>query len=285
MTDVFPTAPTTQVTAPTPMPGTALAAMAARLHHARSVGSRVPIDGPAPSVEDAYRLQAALDALADSPRIGVKLGATLDAALATLGLDRAFHASLFARHHYENGAEVPIFAAHPTAVEAEFVVTVGEDIVGGDTPLDAAAIRAATASVRPGFELVATRFDMPLAGNGTRLVADSGGQSATVISEAVDERHWQALDFTAHPVSLRIDGEHRADGHSGQSIGGSPFAMIAWLLTRPAFARTGLKAGEIIYCGSCTGMLPVASGNRLEADFGSLGRVSATLVDAVAAPV
>jgi len=250
---------------------------AAALHAARREGTRVPPGDVSPSIEEAYRVQAALDALADSAHVGFKLGATLDGALRTLDLERSFHASLFAGHQYTDGAEVAIFDAHATSVETEFVVTLGEDVA---PEADAATVRAATASVRPGFELVATRYDMTLPGNGTRLVADAGGHSATVLGEAVAEGAWKALDLESHPATLAIDGEVRAEGHSGQSIGGSPFAMIAWLLSRPVLAGRGLKSGELVYCGSCTGMLPVVVGNRLEGDFGALGRVRATLVRA-----
>ena len=72
----------------------------------------------------------------------------------------------------------------------------------------------------------------------------------------------------------------RAGGHAGHSIGGSPFAMVAALLERPEFVGRGLKRGELVYCGSCTGMLPVVGGNRLEADFGALGRVTVDLTTA-----
>ena len=261
-----------------PMPDE-LDAVADALHAARHGGDRVPTAAVAlDTIERAYRLQAALERRERSARIGFKLGATLDGAIARLALEDSFHGSLFAAHHHPSGAEIALPDDRPTSVETEFVVVIGEDIVASDGPTSAAAVRAACASVRPGFELIGTRFDMTLAGNGRHLVGDAGGNVATVLDESADADAWRSLDLRAHPARLSIDGERRAEGHSGQSRAGDPFAMVAWLLDRPAFADRGLKAGELVFCGSCTGMLPIAPGERLEADFGELGRVTATLV-------
>ena len=257
----------------------ALSALADELHAARREGTRVPTErAELDSIDAVYALQRELDARETSPLIGFKLGATLEPAIATLGLDEPFHASLFAEHHATGDAEIALFDTARVTLETEFVVLIGEDIVAGEEPTSAASVRAATAAVLPGFELVATRFDMSLPGNGRHLIADSGGNHATVIGESPDPDAWREADLGAHAATLSIDGERRAAGHAGQSLLGSPFAMIAWLLDRPAFAGRGLKAGELLYCGSCTGMLPVVAGNRVEADFGTLGRLRVDLV-------
>ena len=255
--------------------------LADALHAARRHGGRVPPDTIAlDSLDDAYALQHRLDAREGSARIGFKLGATLAGALATLDLDEPFHASLFAEHHHASGAELALPAAQAVTVETEFVVAIGEDIVAGERPTSAAAVRAACAGVLPGFELVALRFDADMPGNGRLLIADSGATLATVVGEAPDPAAWRSIDTRAHPARLSIDGEPRVEGQAGQSLRGDPFAMVAWLLDREAFAGRGLKAGELVYCGSCTGMLPVAPGQRLEADFGALGTVAVELVAA-----
>ena len=64
------------------------------------------------------------------------------------------------------------------------------------------------------------------------------------------------------------------------SIGGNPLKMFAWLLNQPAFAKRGLKAGEFVFCGTCTGVIPVSIGDELFADFGTMGQISITLEDA-----
>jgi len=252
---------------------------AARLHDARRVGHAIdPASVTLASIDQAYALQQAIASHAESPRIGMKIGATLASAIELVALDEPFHAPLFGENHFANGANVPVHADRPVFIEAEFVIELGRDLIATAEPMTTSRVRDATASIRGGLELVGTRFDMPFAANGIRLIADSGSTTATVVGDVIERNTWESLDFTSHPVSLYIDDEHAAIGHSGLSLGGNPFAMAAWLIDHPLCVHRGLHAGDLIYCGSATGVQPVSRGNRLRADFGVLGELTATLV-------
>lgn len=251
---------------------------ARRLHEARRDGHAIdPATVSLSSIDQAYALQRAVDSLAGSPRVGRKIGATLANALELLDIEESFHGTLFADNHHANGAQVSVHGGRPVFVEAEFVVELAHDIRATAEPMSVSRVREATASVRGGLEIVGTRFDMPFAGNGMRLIADSASNTATVIGDPIDADTWQVLDFASHPVSLAIDDKQAASGHSGLSLGGNPFAMVAWLIDHQGCKDSGLKAGELIYCGTATGVMPVSRGNGLSADFGALGKVTATL--------
>ena len=262
----------------------ALDDLARELHLARARDRAVP---PAArlSLGDARAVQHRLAALEDSPVVGFKIGATTVATLDMVGLRRPFFGPLHARHHHPNGAAVRLPRSRPTSVELEAVVELARDLAlapdaAGPAEQDAervARVADAVGSVRAGLELVGTRLDLAPPGNGTALVADGAGNVATVLGGGPG--HVGGPDAVPEqPATLEIDGTRVASGRGRDSLGGHPFAMVAWLLGRRAFAGRGLRAGELVYCGTHTGAVPVSPGQRVSADFGSLGTVSATLL-------
>ena len=65
---------------------------------------------------------------------------------------------------------------------------------------------------------------------------------------------------------------------SSDLVFGDPIGAIAWLASHPAWAGRGLRRGEIVRTGTCTGITQIQAGDRAEADYGEFGRVRATFV-------
>ena len=67
----------------------------------------------------------------------------------------------------------------------------------------------------------------------------------------------------------------RADfiGH-GKNVLGDPRVALAWLANELRGLGITLRAGEVVTTGTCHPPLPIPSGDRMEADFGVLGKVS-----------
>ena len=59
---------------------------------------------------------------------------------------------------------------------------------------------------------------------------------------------------------------------------GDPIGAVAWLAGQPRLAGRGLKRGEIVMTGTCTGLTPITLGDRATADFGELGQVRAVFI-------
>lgn len=257
--------------------------LARELYLARAEDRAVPLGSP-PSLSDARAVLRRLGELEDSPTVGFKIGATTAATLGTLGLERPFFGALHARHHHPDGASVRLPRARPASVEVEAVVEIASDLVLGPDGAGpegqgadrVARVAEAAGAVRAGLELVGTRFDVAMPGNGTALVADAACNVATVLGGGPGHAGDPGA-IPAEVATLEIDGARVASGSGRDSLGGHPFAMVAWLLGRAAFARRGLCAGELVFCGTHTGAVPVAPGQRVSADFGSLGKVSVVL--------
>jgi len=224
------------------------------------------------SEDDAYAMQARLNECATAKVVGYKIGATLPPALELLSLSEPFFGPLFDTHCRENDTDVALSGQHKNMLETEFVVGLGADIPAREKDYERDEILDAVAWVSGGFEIVGTRFDTEFKGAGRHFIADSGANVDFVMGTKYTD--WQSLDLAQHPATLYLNGEQKAAGHSGMSLWEHPFGPVAWLANHRVMATRGLKAGDIITTGSCTGMTPVSAGDTAEADFGPLGKVA-----------
>jgi 2-keto-4-pentenoate hydratase len=62
-------------------------------------------------------------------------------------------------------------------------------------------------------------------------------------------------------------------GH-GKNVLGDPRVALTWLVNELSALGLTLRAGEVVTTGTCHPPLPIAAGDRMDVDFGALGRVS-----------
>ena len=60
---------------------------------------------------------------------------------------------------------------------------------------------------------------------------------------------------------------------NGAAIPGGPLSALTVMANTPPPWAGGLKAGQVVTTGSCTGMPALASGREVVAEFGTLGDV------------
>lgn len=249
--------------------------LAQQLWQARINGTQVADQAYPPTIEDAYRVQREIDQICGCTINGYKIGATVPATMALLGVDSPFFGPLYDEHTHSGNSTLRLHKSHSVQVETEFVVGLATDIKATDVDLTITDIAQATAWIAGGFEFIGTRFAHNPDKRGLCAIADSGSNVAMVVGQPYAE--WQSLDLNESPVTLSINDEQMASGDSGMSIAGNPLGMVAWLINHPLMRSRGLLAGEIVTCGTCTGVLPVKSGDQLQADFGAVGGLSCTV--------
>jgi 2-keto-4-pentenoate hydratase len=246
--------------------------LARQLWHARRTGTVVDADAvsrPA-TLAEAYAIQNEVVALSGAPSRGYKVGSTSVEAQRKLGTDEPGAGVLLAPYVYESPAVVPIAPAHAPFVEGEFAFLLGRDLPPRASPYTMDEVRDAVAAVAGAVEVVGTRFAGGLDGKGRLLVtADCGANIAFVGGSW--QRDWRALDLFTHAVTMRINGAAGGQGTGSRALG-SPLNVLVWLANLQSQGR-GLKAGEIVSTGTCTGLDAVAPGDRVSADFGGLGTV------------
>jgi 2-keto-4-pentenoate hydratase len=250
--------------------------LASRLWQARCSGAVVRADdgaGPSSS-QEAYAIQHQIAALCGQPVRGFKVGSTSLAAQQLLGTNEPGSGLLLAPYVHESPARITIAPAHTPAVEGEFAFRLGRDLPPRTAPYEKEETAAAVAAVAGAIEVVGSRFSGGLAGKGRLLVtADCGANIAFVSGPWRHDVTSQEL--TTHPVAVTINGALRGTG-TGERALGDPLNVLVWLANQQSVMGRGLKAGEIVSTGTCTGLDPVRPGDRVQADFGDLGMVEIT---------
>ena len=252
-------------------------ALAQRLLNARATATALPLndwtDGPQ-TMEDGYAIQAAGARILTEGQgwthIGWKIGGTNQAARDMLSIDEPIYGRLFGRCWDDSGFTFRAASVHKVW-EPEIAIELARDLIPNDAPFDAAQIEAATASLRPAIEIAGTCLDPWLEAGAPSLIADNGIHGHWVTGDPVTD--WSGMDLMKSPITLSVNGEVREG--AGQAVDGGCFGAAAWLANRLAAHGDHLKAGQLISTGTVTAPPPVAAGQRVIADFGPLGIISA----------
>ena len=255
------------------------ARFARRLWEARRDGNLIRVgEGERPADEaEAYAVQRGITEASGCAVAGFKIGATAQFAMDVLGVDGPFFGPLYRESFRRTGSTVRLPVAHSPGIEAEFVVGLASDLPPRDPPWTVEEVREAVAWVAPGLEIVGSRLEGGLTGAGMLAIADGGANIDFVLGPT--DGDWQSADLGSHPVVLDINGVESGSGHSGMLVFGDPIAGVAWLANRAEVAPRGLRAGDAVTTGTCTGIRPIAPGDEVSADYGSLGVVRARFAD------
>lgn len=141
--------------------------------------------------------------------------------------------------------------------EVEIAFTLTRDLPPRAEPYDRATLLAALGPARVALELVETRVpgfpDSDLAWQ----IADLQNHGRLVLGG--DIPGWAADRIDAE---LWIDGVLRVQRVNGNSAG-DIFRPLLWLVNDGPARACGLRAGDVVTTGSCTGITPVRAGQRL----------------------
>ncbi len=252
--------------------------LAQRLWEARRTGQVIDaasVTTPA-TVADAYAVHWRIAEISGHGVAGFKIGSTSLEAQRMLGTDEPGSAPLLAPFVHASPATVPIVIAQAPCVEGEFAFRLGRDLPARAELYARDEISAAVDAVAGAIEVVGTRFAGGLAGKGRLLTTADGGVNIELVTGAWTTA-WRTLDLPSHRVSMRIGGVVKGEGTGSRALG-DPMTVLEWLVNQQSKAGRGMKAGEIASTGTCTGLDPVAPGDRAVADFGGLGSVEIAFV-------
>lgn len=156
-------------------------------------------------------------------------------------------------------------------VEPEIVARLAEPLPPRAEPYAEAEVAAAVGGLFLGIETAECRFQhddrFPAL---TAIVADGSGSGRLTIGPAIPD--WQAVDFAAVDVSVRVDGVEKRDGNVAEAIG-RPTEPLTWLANALSRQGLGLEAGDVVSTGTCAGMLRAPASAIVRATFGDLGDV------------
>lgn len=247
----------------------AVAALAAARREGRVI-DRLPEACRPRSLTEGYEIQNAFRTAWPDTHAGWKIGATAPPTMAKFGVTEPMYGPFFARDVHASGAQPPAPSRHAMMLESEFAYRIGRDLPARDAPYTRDEIVDAIDAIIPAFEIVAPRFaQVPFDDVGS-VVADCMLNGAMVLGTPITD--WRGIDVPGHKVRLTIDGAVKGEGTGSDALG-DPRNVLDWVVDKLNVAGIGLKKGQILSTGTCTGMVPLKAGETAVADFGPLGTV------------
>lgn len=259
------------------MDDTSFDAACAALVAARRTGRAIdayPAAWQPADIDEAYRLQKAVaDAL--GPVVGWKVSALTPAQRQALGIDRPIGGALLGpwfRNANGGVASWRVADFIDPKLECELAFELGRDLpVRPDEPYTRDEVRAAVRCLRIGIEVVDSR--LPAATGTLAELADAVNNGAYVTGPAFPD--WGSLDFARLGIVLTRSHEGAstqiAAGSGAAILDGDPFGAVVMLANAPPGGRPGLRAGEIVTTGSCTGAPPLPGPGLYRAEFRGVG--------------
>lgn len=222
--------------------------------------------------DDAYAVQAAFRALWDDPVIGHKVGCSSEQSQRLVNSPGPIAGCLFRSTLWQQPATLRSAQFFITGVEAEFGFRLGADLPARATPYGRDEVSAAVDAVVPLIEICDTRLADWRTRRIEEITADNAFNGGVVVGRAFGA--WRGLDLATHEVRLSVDGEPKGAG-TGALVLGHPLVALTWLANEMSRLGTGLRSGELIAAGTCTGLHIVGPESVVVADFGpDLGQVT-----------
>ena len=248
----------------------------AALTEARRSARRIdPLPGawiPA-TLDEACRLQRAVADEFGEIR-GWKISGLTAEQQRAMGVSCPLAGPLLAPWVRESGGSFDRAAFVQPRLECEFAFELKEDLPTRATPYGRAEVEGAIAALRIVVEVVDTR--LPAGSAAWMELADDLNNGGFVVGTA--SSRWRTLRYAEQRVVLRrrhADGTttELARGDGRAVLDGDPVGAVVLLANLPALQGRGLRAGDIVTTGSCTGAVAVTGPGDIEADFGDLGTV------------
>jgi 2-keto-4-pentenoate hydratase len=262
----------------------ALASLGFALRQARDTA--VPLASLAPGwappdLGQAWRAQHAI--WGGEPIAGWKVSAVMENQRQAMGVAQPVSSPLLAAWTRESGGGFAAEAFIAPLLECEIAFELGADLPWREHPYTRAEVDAAILAVRPVIEIVDSRLP---AGSDTLVqIVDDFNNGGFVVGAAVSG--WRALDLANCAITLHVTrrGERveAARGSGRAVLDGDLLAAVVAMANSQCPLYEGLRAGQIVTTGTCTGAVPLAGATLAEAHFDPLGPVRVRF-DAASAP-
>ncbi len=228
-----------------------------------------PLDTPG-----AYALQAAVTehwANQLGGFAGYKIACTSEIPQRQLNIHEPYYGRLFRATIGESPVELDASQFFMRVVEAEFGFQMARDLPDGGYTQDDMA--AAVAGVVPAIEIVDSRYDDWEKVGAHSLIIDNAVHGAWIKGTLTSTFG----DLGEHRVRLTANGTEVTSGKGSAALG-HPLKALAWLANALPKCGLWLKKGDWVTTGVVTDLYFANAGDKLVADFGSLGEVKVNFI-------
>jgi 2-keto-4-pentenoate hydratase len=225
----------------------------------------------------AYVIQAQLPAVTGRAVVGWKIAATSGAGQAHIGVSGPLAGRVLAGLIDSDGDTVSLAGNLMCVAEPEFAFRVGRRLMPRSTPYGVDEVLDAVDALLPSIEVPNSRFTDFVRAGEPQLIADDAcaHRFAMGAPASVD---WRGIDLRTHRVRASVlgaDGAQRLVREGdGTAVLGDPRVALTWLVNELSGLGVTLEPGQFVSTGTCMVPLAVEPGDRVEVDYGVLGRLS-----------
>ena len=227
------------------------------------------------SREEGYAVQAHLEEKSARPVFGWKIAATSEGGQRHIGVDGPLAGRLLAERVIAHGTAPTLIGNHMAVAEPEFAFRMRKTLAPRAHPYDMDDVMDAVDALHLAIELPSSRFEDFSKVGAPQLIADNACAHQFLLGPEADET-WRGLDLSRHEVVGTVAGKLSKKGGGGAVLG-DPRHALTWLANELSSLGLDLAAGQVVTTGTCTEPLPITPGDRIVADFGSLGRLDLRL--------
>jgi 2-keto-4-pentenoate hydratase len=220
---------------------------------------------------EGYAIQAEIERTSDKPLFGWKIAATSEAGQKHINVEGPMAGRILTETVLADGGVASMAGNEMRVGEPEFAFRMAKDLPPRARPYTVQEVLDAVATLHPAIEIPDSRFADFVSAGAAQIIADNACAHLFVLGPPT-AANWRALDLVEEKPVIMLRGQ-RYVGH-GKNVLGDPRVALAWLANELSGLGITLKAGEIVTTGTCHPPLPIQSGDRFAADFGSLGKVS-----------
>lgn len=234
------------------------------------------LDFPQATMDDAYRVQAALvkrKAASGLTIKGWKIGLTSKAMQSALSIDIPDSGILFDDMFFADGGTVPADRFIQPRIEAEIAFVMKAPLAGPNISID--DVLDATDHITPALEILDTRIERMNRETGKSrtffdTISDNAANAGIVVGGRAAGPREADLRWIGAIVSR--NGEVEETG-LGAGVLDHPAKGIVWLANRLHQYGMRIEARQVVLSGSFIRPVECRHGDRIRADFGRYGAV------------
>jgi 2-keto-4-pentenoate hydratase len=224
---------------------------------------------------EGYAIAAAIGRLKGIAVKGWKIAATSTMGQKHINVDGPLGARIFADRLLPSGARVPLGDNTMRVAEAEFAFSFGRPLPPRERPYDRDEVLAAVGGLQLSLEVPDSRYEDFTKVGADQLIADTSCACWLVLSDNVDA-DWRGIDLREHAVVGYRNGAEVSRGQ-GKAALGDPLAALTWMVNEAAAHCGGINSHEFVTTGTCLTPFAISPGDRVRADYGILGTISAEI--------
>tara|TARA_B100000131_G_scaffold209768_1_gene201708 strand:- start:836 stop:1636 length:801 start_codon:yes stop_codon:yes gene_type:complete len=236
----------------------------------------LPKDCTPISFQEAYAIQDELTKryLSEDKKtllIGKKIGCTNEDAKNQLNIKDSFFGNIFSNNISKSNTVINPNKYFSPFVEPEFSFIMKNELDVTKAPYGPDTIFKSILAVLPSIELVDSRYEDWTSIGVNNLIADNAVHAHWIYGKEIKELN--LFDFNNHSVDLFINGKFIEKGNAS-AVMGNPINSLTWLINKLAIMGKVLPKNYYVSTGTCTKAIPISRGDKVTADFGTLGIVS-----------